>query len=123
MRSVESGVIIQAKKFITSHLNIQFTLEEIAKSCGYSTYHFSREFRKSTGLSVMEFVCKERIADARVQLLSGKNILDVALEYGFDTHTGFTNAFFRYTGCNPSEFRRHEQKQFSYIGDWETGKN
>jgi AraC-like DNA-binding protein len=109
---METSIIIKAKEFISFHLNKQFTLEEIAKSCGYSKYHFSREFRKSTGMSVMEFVCKERITEARTQLLSGKSIFDVALEHGFDTHTGFTNAFFRYTGCNPSEFRKHEQKQF-----------
>lgn len=112
---MESDIIIKAKEFISSHLNTQFTLEEIAKSCGYSKYHFSREFRKFTGMSVMEFVCKERITDARTQLLSGKSIFDVALEYGFYTHTGFTEAFFRYTGCNPGEFRRHEQKQFNYV--------
>ena len=112
---MEASIIAKAKEFVSAHLNTQFTLEEIAKSCDYSKYHFSREFRKSTGMSVMEFVCKERITEARTQLLSGKSIFDVALEYGFDTHTGFTNAFFRYTGCNPGEFRRHEQKQFNYV--------
>ena len=112
---METSIVTKAKKFISSHLSKQFTLEEIAKFCGYSKYHFSREFRKSIGMSVMEFVCKEKIAESRNQLLSGKSIFDIALEYGFDTHTGFTNAFFRYTGCNPSEFRRHEQKQFNYV--------
>ena len=117
---METQRIIKAKDFIFSHLTQQFTLEDIAKVCGYSKYHFSREFRKATGLTVMDFVRKERITAARKGLLSGKSIFGIALEYGFDTHTGFTNAFFLYTGCTPSEFRRHEQKALNYIkGDIE----
>ena len=112
---MESTIISKAKQFISSHLTEQFTLEEAAKSCGYSVYHFSREFRKHTGYSVMEYVCKEKIAQARAQLLSGKSIFDVALEYGFSTHSGFTSAFYRYTGCTPSEYRKHELKQYNYI--------
>lgn len=111
---MEIDIIITAKKYISYHLNSQFTLEDIARVCGYSTYHFSREFRKATEMSVMEFVRKERIKAARNCLLLGENILDVALEHGFDTHTGFTNAFYRYVGCNPSEFRKHEFKQTKY---------
>ena len=49
---MEADIIIQAKKFISSHLTVQFALKEIAKFCGYSIYHFSREFRKFTGMSV-----------------------------------------------------------------------
>jgi AraC-like DNA-binding protein/GNAT superfamily N-acetyltransferase len=112
---MENEIILKAKDYIFFHLTEQFSLENIAKSCGYSKYHFSREFRKDTGLSVMEFVRKERITAARKELLSGKSIFDIALKYGFDTHTGFTNAFFLYTGCTPSEFRRHEQKGLNYI--------
>ena len=112
---METETIRKAKDYIISHLTEQFTLEDIAKVCGYSKYHFSREFRKATGLSVMEFVRKEQITTARKQLLSGKSIFDIALEYGFETHTGFTNAFCLYTGCTPSEFRRHEQKGVNYI--------
>jgi AraC-like DNA-binding protein/GNAT superfamily N-acetyltransferase len=105
----------KAKNYILQHLNTQFILEDIAKSCGYSIYHFSREFKKATGSSIMEFTRKERIFDAREKLLSGKSIFEVALEYGFDTHTAFTNAFFRYTGCSPSGYRKHEESHNNYV--------
>jgi len=112
---MDAGAIQKAKDFIFSHLTTQFTLEDIAKNCGYSKYHFSREFRNATGLSVMEFVRKERILDARNQFLLGRGIFEIALDYGFDTHTGFTNAFFKYTGCTPSDFRKHKQKGKNYV--------
>lgn len=112
---METEIVSKAKNYIVQHLNTPFTLEDIAKSCGYSTYHFSREFHKVTGSSVMGFTRKERIMDAREKMLPGKSIYEVALEYGFDTHTAFTNAFFRYTGCNPSEYRKHEEKHTNYV--------
>lgn len=112
---MDADIIKRAKEYINSHLSEQFTLEDVAKFFDYSVYHFSREFHKYIDLGVMEFVCKERIASARIQLLSEKSIYDVALRHGFETHTGFTNAFFRYTGCNPSSFRKHEQKHDNYI--------
>lgn len=112
---MEAEIVSKAQNYILQHLNTQFTLEDIAKSCGYSIYHFSREFQKATGSSIMEFTRKKRIMDAREKLLLGKSIFEVALEYGFDTHTAFTNAFFRYTGCNPSEYRKHEEKHTNYV--------
>lgn len=121
---MESETITQAKNYIVSHLLTQFTLDEIAFFCRYSTFHFAREFQKATGFSVMEFVRNERINAACNELVSGRNILDIALKYGFDTHTGFTNAFFRYTGCNPSNYRNHEQKANNYIkGEIEMDKS
>jgi AraC-like DNA-binding protein/ribosomal protein S18 acetylase RimI-like enzyme len=112
---MEIDIVLKAKSYIMQHLNTQLTLDEIAKSCGYSTYHFSREFHKATGSSVMEFIRKERIMDSRKKMLPGKSIYEVALDYGFYTHTAFTNAFYRYTGCNPSEYRKHEEKHTNYI--------
>lgn len=112
---METEVVSKAKQYIMQHLNTQFTLEDIAKSCGYSVYHFSREFHKVTGSTIMEYTRKKRIMDARLKLLQGMSIYEVALQYGFDTHTAFTNAFFRYTGCNPSEYRKHGEKHRSYV--------
>jgi len=112
---MEAGAIQKAKYFIFSHLTARFTLEDIANEISYSKYHFSREFRNVTGLSVMEFVRKERVMDARSQLLLGKSIFEIALDYGFDTHTGFTNTFFKYIGCTPSKFRKHKMKGLNYI--------
>jgi AraC-like DNA-binding protein/GNAT superfamily N-acetyltransferase len=112
---MEAETILKAKDFILSRLTSQFTLEDIANACGYSKYHFSREFRNAANLSVMEFVRKEKIADAQKQLLNCKSIFEIALAYGFDTHIGFTNTFSKYTGCTPSEFRKHAQKGRNYV--------
>jgi len=117
---METELIEKAKNYIKTHLTEPFTLEDIANICGYSKYHFSREFYKKTGMNIMDFARKERISAAKDELLLNKSIFSIAIKFGFDTHNGFTNAFFQYIGCNPSDFRKHKQKSLNYIkGDFE----
>ncbi|MCL2549296.1 MAG: helix-turn-helix transcriptional regulator, partial [Symbiobacteriaceae bacterium] len=68
----------------------------------YSTYHFCRVFMALTGTSVMSYVARRKLEFAQHDLSQGKRVIDVAMEYGFDTHTGFTKAFRKYFGFPPS---------------------
>ena len=45
------------------------------------------------GVSLMEYVKDRRLLRAAEDIMSGKKILDVAIEYGYETHSGFTKAF------------------------------
>lgn len=101
----------QTIDFIEDHLNEPITVEWLAKNAGFSTYHFYKLFREYLGMSVMEYVRRRRLAYAVNDLCNGKRILDVALEYGFDTHNGFSKAFRKCYGCSP-EFYRDNHLQY-----------
>jgi len=60
--------IIKAHKFIDEHLSDEFTLDELARFAGYSSYHFARKFKEVTGKSVMEYVSKKRVLAAANRL-------------------------------------------------------
>jgi AraC-like DNA-binding protein/L-amino acid N-acyltransferase YncA len=90
------------------NIEAPLTLSDIANHAGYSVYHFSREFYKETGYTVMEFFRKEKIKASSAKLTESKSIYDCALSYGFDTPAGYTNAFYNVTGCSPSEYKKHE---------------
>jgi AraC family transcriptional regulator len=53
----------------------------------------------------MEYVRKRRLAFAASALNSGRRIIDIAVDYGFETHSGFTKAFRRYFGSSPEKYR------------------
>lgn len=57
MRSVTE----QIKKYISEHLNEPVTLNDIAKAVGYSKFHASRIFKEETGLSLFEYIRRERL--------------------------------------------------------------
>ena len=55
----------------------------------------------------MDFVQKRKLQFALYELMQGKKIIQIALDYGFETHSGFTKAFKRCFGCPPSLYRLH----------------
>lgn len=101
MRSVTE----QIKAYIGEHLNEPVTLNDIAKAVGYSKFHTSRIFKEETGLSLFEYIRRERLT-ASAFALRDKNekVLDIALDFMFDSHEGFTRAFAKGFGITPKKF-------------------
>jgi len=76
--------------------------DELAQVAKYSTYHFCRIFMSMTGMPVMNYVTGRKLEYALHDLTKGGKIIDVAMNYGFDTHAGFAKAFKRRFGFPPS---------------------
>ena len=98
------------KKFIEENLKQEFSLTDVANHAGYSAYHLSREYKKLTGRSVMDYVRERRIFEAAKYIANGDSVLETALGYGFDTHAGFTRAFTEIIGCSPMQYYQHHLK-------------
>lgn len=96
---------------IEEHLKDDLTAEELAKIAGFSPYHYSRVFHAYVGKTIMEYVRYRRLASAVAELAQGKRIIDVALEYGFETHRGFGKAFRKIYGCSPEKYRLYGSRQ------------
>lgn len=54
----------------------------------------------------MEYVRRRRLAHAETELWEGRRIADIATDYGFDTHSGFSKAFKKIYGYPPNEYCR-----------------
>lgn len=91
-------------KFIEKHIKENLTAEEIANEMGYSVYHFSRVFQLCRETSLMEYVRKRKLSLASIELFQGKKIIDIALDYGFDTPSGFSKAFRKEYKFSPSTY-------------------
>lgn len=99
-----SDVMSQCIEFIEENINSELTPDLIANKCGYSTFHFCRIFNICQGMTLMDYVKKRRLSLAATKLFDGNRIIDVALEYGFDTHNGFSKAFKKEYGFTPSQY-------------------
>jgi AraC-like DNA-binding protein len=99
-----------AKAYIDQHLTDELTLDAIAGVTAYSTFHFARAFKEAFGVSVMEYVRRERLNAAKLEIGSGAKVIEAALKYGFETHAGFTKAFVAAFGCAPSVFAANATK-------------
>ena len=89
-------------KVIENHLKEELSVKYLADYFGYSEYYFSRVFKNQIGISVMDYVCKRRMIMASEEIMEGKNIIDVAIEFGWQSHSGFSKAFKKEYGFTPS---------------------
>jgi AraC-like DNA-binding protein len=104
----------QIKAYVNEHLHDPITASDIAKAAGYSQYHATRLFKAETGLSPFEYIRRERLIRSAYTLRGGNaKVLDVALDFVFDSHEGFTRAFSNAFGLTPKKYADYNSR-----GDW-----
>ncbi len=96
----------QVEQFLESNLDQNLHMAEVAQQAGLSEFHFSRLFKKTTGLSPSRYLLRMRVAQARRLLLeSSKTVLEIGLDVGYASASHFTEVFRRETGATPTEYR------------------
>ena len=76
------------------------SLDDYAKMCNMSRFHFARTFREITGKSPIEYRNKIRIDHACELLLdTSDTVSEIAERVGFSSAIYFSDAFRRALGC------------------------
>ena len=84
-----------------------FSLANLAQVAELSEYHFSRMFKRATGLSPSQYFIRLRMSRARHLLLeTDRSIIDVGLEVGYSSPSHFSQVFRREVGVTPSAYRQ-----------------
>ena len=99
--------ILRVLTHIQEHLDEALDLEELAHVACFSSFHFHRIFAAMTGETIADHVRRLRLERAAMELRSGaKQVIQVALDAGYEAHEAFTRAFKAAYGVSPMEFRR-----------------
>lgn len=100
-------IVSKVKKFITNNYYRNLTLEEIAESVFLSPYYVSRVFKEDQNLTVMDYLTKVRLEEAKKLLRNPRyNIDDIAEKLGYNDPSYFSKVFRRKEGMSPSQFRQ-----------------
>lgn len=98
-------VMNQIIKYIELHLEDDLTIKHLADVAGYSEYYFIRVFKSYTNQTVMEYICRRRLIKSCDDIISGMRLIDVAMKYGWKSHSAFSKSFNREFGFPPSLLR------------------
>lgn len=91
---------------VHDELSRDLSLAELAQAANLSTYHFSRLFKESTGLSPHQYVIWRRVDRAKTLLASGAMPLhQVARAVGFSHQQHLGRHFKRLVGVTPGRYR------------------
>lgn len=94
--------------YIEEHLGDNITVEEVAHETGYSYYHLTRQFQAVLGENIGSYLKSRRLAEASKRLLySEQRIIDIAMEYGFESSEAFSRAFKAMYRMSPSVYRKN----------------
>jgi AraC-like DNA-binding protein len=89
-----------------TYLNSSLRLPELAEKLNLSQHYISQAINDFEGKNFADFINEYRIAEAK-QLLKDpeKKLIHVAYDSGFNNKNSFNNAFKRFTGVSPSEYK------------------
>lgn len=97
----------KAKHYLSDHLTQEIGPEDAASAVGISRYHLSRLFKSMTGMTMREYLIRERIEAAKQLLVaSDRSIPQIASLLRFCDQSYFTAVFRRQTGLTPGEYRK-----------------
>lgn len=103
-----SELIVKALNYIKKETQkSDITIDDVAFSAGFSADYFNRIFLAHTGFNVMEYVRFTRLKKASHLLrTTDRDILDIALDCGYEAQESFTRAFKKQYGATPGDYRR-----------------
>jgi AraC family transcriptional regulator len=91
---------------IQEHLDGDLSVASLADFAHTSPFHFSRQFKHSTGLTPHQFVLQRRLDKAQRLLENDAlSIAEVAYAVGFPSQAHFTSVFRRQFGQTPKAWR------------------
>ena len=105
---VSNNEINKAIRYIYNNYNKPLTLSGISDYCHMNPSYFSRFFKKSTGLNLIDYINTVRIKNA-VFLLTNTtlSIAEIAQTCGYNDQGYFCKTFKKINGCTASEYKKN----------------
>ena len=103
----KQDIVVAVKRYVQEHISEDIYIADIARQVYLNEQYLMRTFKKTTGISILEFITNERVRLAR-ELLVGTDqpVRQVADSVGYGNYSYFTKLFKRNTGLTPQAYRR-----------------
>lgn len=100
--------MLEIMDYIDRNITHKISLRAAANHAGMSESTFSRHFSQWNGVSFKQYVTEKKIRHAILLLqTTNRKMIDIALECGFDSLSGFYDTFQKRTGMTPRRFSQH----------------
>lgn len=102
---------LEVSNYISHHLSETVKAEKIADSLYISRPYLSRKFKAETGMTLTDFILKEKTEEAkRLLCYSDKSLSAIGAYLGFSSQSHFSRVFGKYAGSSPTEYRNKHRK-------------
>ena len=104
-------LLADVANYVQKHLTEPVDIDTLSKAMFVSRTHLAVKFKKETGMTLSEFVLKEKIEEGkRLLRYTDKPISAIAAYLGFSSQGHFANVFRKYANSSPNEYRLKNNK-------------
>jgi two-component system response regulator YesN len=104
-------IIRKTREFIRTNYKKKIKLVDISKAVSLSPYYLSHIFKKETESTLLEYLIKVRIEEAK-RLLENTlwNTTQISFEVGYSDQSYFCKVFKKSEGISPSDYRKRMKR-------------
>lgn len=106
----------RVKRYVESRISEPISLADLASEAALSPYHFSRAFKRCTGITPVRYILRRRVAAAKVMLTTGAMNAEIAHSCGFASESHFCTSFKLVTGMTATAWRKAMVKASIALG-------
>ncbi len=104
-------IIRKTREFIRTNYKKKIKLVDISKAVYLSPYYLSHIFKRETGITLMEYLAKVRIEEAKYLLENTPwNTTRISFEVGCTDQSYFSKVFKKIEGMSPSDYRKRMKR-------------
>ncbi|OBZ15761.1 AraC family transcriptional regulator [Bacillus sp. FJAT-26390] len=101
-----SKAVFKVEKYIYNNLYQKLSVQEIADNVGLSTDYLSKQFKKETGMTIVEYILQEKIKEAKnLMNYSNLSISEISNHLQFFDQSHFIRVFKRICGKTPKQYK------------------
>ena len=102
-----SPMLLRALDYINLHYGERISVEDVARYVDKSNNYFSSHFKKSMGISFVDYLNMIRVEHAKRMLRQTACMTyEIAERVGYNDYKYFSTVFRRIAGVSPSEYRK-----------------
>ena len=102
-------IVRECERYILEHLESEeLSVNDVAGYCHLSPIYLNRIFKKEKGISISQYMIREKMSLAAELLKDGKLAANlVALRVGYPSYPHFSATFKKYYGVSPSKYQEN----------------
>jgi AraC-like DNA-binding protein/mannose-6-phosphate isomerase-like protein (cupin superfamily) len=97
--------------YVERNLEGKIAVEEASRAANISYYYFVKYFKKTLGMSFMDYVNRQKIKKAeKILLTKNISVAQVGEQIGMPNMAHFYKMFRKFNRCSPNEYRKRMQE-------------
>lgn len=105
-----SKLLKDVSSYVRKNISERISTEELARSMFISRTHLSARFKNEVGITLTDFILREKIEEAkRLLRYTDKSLVAIGEYLGFSSQSHFSKTFKKYARMTPSEYKKSEK--------------